>query len=39
VLGKTALIAGLYSLWQLAADLSVLGARGAYDRGRWIVHA
>jgi hypothetical protein len=36
---ETAVIAGLYSLWQLAGTLSVLGTDGAYARGRWIEHA
>jgi hypothetical protein len=30
-------IAGLYTLWQLAASVSVLGTSGAYARARWLV--
>jgi hypothetical protein len=30
------LISGLYSLWQLAGTLSVLGTSGALSRARWI---
>ena len=29
-------IAGLYALWQLAGELSVLGTSGAFARARWI---
>lgn len=29
-------IAGLYALWQLAGELSVLGTSGAFSRARWI---
>ncbi|HVU93339.1 MAG TPA: phosphatase PAP2 family protein [Jatrophihabitans sp.] len=36
---ETTVIAGLYSLWQLAGTLSVLGTDGAYARGRWVEHA
>jgi membrane protein implicated in regulation of membrane protease activity len=35
---ESAIIAGLYALWQLAASVSVLGTNGALDRGRWIEH-
>jgi hypothetical protein len=35
---ETGIIAGLYSLWQLAGTLSVVGTSGAYARGRWIEH-
>ena len=33
---ESAIIAGLYALWQLAASQSVLGTAGAFDRARWI---
>ena len=33
---ETGVIAGLYSLWQLAGTLSVLGTSGAFARARWI---
>ena len=33
---ETTMIAGLYSLWQLAGTLSVLGTDGAFARARWI---
>lgn len=33
---ETAIIAGLYSMWQLAGQLSVVGTQGAFDRARWI---
>lgn len=33
------LIAGLYSVWQLAGRLSVLGTSGAFDRAGWIERA
>jgi hypothetical protein len=33
---ETAIIAGLYALWQLAGTLSVLGTSGAFARARWI---
>jgi hypothetical protein len=36
-LGESAIIAGLYGLWQLAASLSVFGTTGALSRARWIV--
>jgi PAP2 superfamily protein len=35
-LRESALVAALYSLWQLAASVSVLGPSGALSRGRWI---
>jgi hypothetical protein len=35
-LRESALVAGLYSLWQLAASVSVLGPAGALARGRGI---
>ena len=35
---EAALILGLFSLWQLAGDLSVLRVEGAVDRGRWLWH-
>jgi hypothetical protein len=36
-LREAAIIAALYSLWQLAAAVSVFGTQGAFDRARWIV--
>ena len=33
---ETTMIAGLYSLWQLAGTLSVLGTDGAFSRARWL---
>ena len=36
---ESTMIAGLYSLWQLAGTLSVLGTRGAFARARWIERA
>jgi len=33
---ETTMIAGLYSLWQLAGTLSVLGTDGAFARARWL---
>lgn len=36
-LRESAIIAALYSLWQLAAAVSVFGTRGAFDRAHWIV--
>jgi len=36
---ETTMIAGLYSLWQLAGTLSVLGSGGAFARARWIERA
>jgi hypothetical protein len=33
---ETALISGLYTLWQLAGELSVVGTSGAYARGDWL---
>jgi hypothetical protein len=38
-LQESAIVALLYSLWQLAASISVVGARGAFARARWIEHA
>jgi PAP2 superfamily protein len=35
-LQESAIIAGLYALWQLAATLSGLSTSGAFARGRWI---
>ncbi len=36
-LRESAIVAALYSLWQLAASASVLDGGGAFDRARWIV--
>lgn len=36
---EAALVAGLYTLWQLAGTLSVTGTGGAFARARWIEHA
>jgi hypothetical protein len=36
---ETTMIAALYSLWQLAGTLSVLGTQGAFARARWIERA
>jgi PAP2 superfamily len=33
---EATLISGLYALWQLAGELSVVGTAGAYARGDWI---
>lgn len=33
---EATLISGLYALWQLAGQLSVVGTDGAYARGAWI---
>jgi heme A synthase len=33
---EATIIAGLYSVWQLAGTLSVLGTQGALDRADWI---
>lgn len=35
-LRESALLAGLYSLWQLAGSLSVLGTHGAFTRARYL---
>jgi hypothetical protein len=35
--GEAAIIAALYSLWQLAGTLSVEGTDGAFARARWII--
>jgi hypothetical protein len=37
IAGESAIIAGLYALWQLAGSVSLVGTRGAYARARWIV--
>jgi hypothetical protein len=34
--GESTLIAALYSVWQLAGELSVTGTSGAFSRGQWI---
>lgn len=36
---EAAIIAGLYSLWQLAGSLAVVGTDGAFARARWIERA
>ncbi|HEY2043811.1 MAG TPA: phosphatase PAP2 family protein [Jatrophihabitans sp.] len=36
-LREAAIIAALYSLWQLAAAVSVFGTHGAFDRAHWLV--
>lgn len=36
---ETAVIGGLYGLWQLAGRVSVTGTGGAFRRARWIEHA
>jgi len=36
--GELALVLGLYALWQVAGQLSVMRVDGAIDRGRWIWH-
>src|SRR6266851_1459963 len=36
---ESALIVGLFALWQLAGSFSVLGPSGALARGRWIWQA
>jgi hypothetical protein len=33
---EATLISGLYALWQLAGELSVVGTAGAYTRGEWL---
>jgi hypothetical protein len=35
---ETAVVLGLYSLWQFAGTLSLLNVDGAVARGRWIFH-
>ena len=35
---ETAVILGLYALWQFAGTLSLLKVNGAVSRGRWIFH-
>jgi len=37
--GETALILGLFALWQLAGSFAVLGPDGALAKSRWIWHA
>src|ERR1700712_1727443 len=34
---ESAIVAALYSLWQLAGSVSVLGSSGAFTRAHWIV--
>ena len=36
VLHETAILAGLYALWQLAGRLSIMRIDGAVERGLWI---
>ena len=36
---EAAIVAGLYSLWQLAGSLAVVGTDGAFARARWIERA
>ena len=36
---ESSLIAALYSVWQLAGQLSVAGSTGAFARARWVDHA
>jgi hypothetical protein len=36
---ETALIFGLFALWQFVGSLSLVGPRGALSRGRWLWHA
>src|SRR5690348_2221650 len=38
-LREAALVFGLYSIWQLAASLSLLNVDSAFGRGRWVWHA
>ena len=33
---ESGIVAALYSLWQLAGTISVIGSGDAFDRGRWI---
>src|SRR5580700_232784 len=35
----TALVLGLFALWQYAGSFSVMGPGGALGRGRWLWHA
>jgi len=35
---ETAVVLGLYALWQFAGTLSLLNVEGAVARGRWIFH-
>jgi hypothetical protein len=34
---ESGVIAGLYTVWQLAGELSVSGTAGAYSKARWII--
>jgi hypothetical protein len=36
---ETALVLGLFALWQYAGSFSVMGPGGALGRGRWLWHA
>jgi hypothetical protein len=38
-LREAGIVAALYSLWQLAGSVSVLGSSGAFARAHWIVRA
>jgi hypothetical protein len=38
-LRESGIVAALYSLWQLAGSVSVLGSSGAFARAHWIVRA
>jgi hypothetical protein len=35
---ESALVLGLFALWQFAGSFSVMGPGGALARGRWIWH-
>jgi hypothetical protein len=37
--GETALVLGLFALWQFAGSFSVMGPAGALSRARWLWHA
>ncbi len=39
LLGETAVIMALYSLWQVAGSWSVMGVNDAVDRARWVMQA
>jgi PAP2 superfamily len=39
VAAESALLFGLYALWQFAGSFTVMGAAGAVPRGRWLWHA
>jgi len=39
VAGESALLFGLYALWQFAGSFTVMSAAGAVPRGRWLWHA